>query len=69
MWGLFPIKNSKDIGQSTGRRPGSNCDADENDYEELVLFDQSRYPDGENSAMYMKPLSSTPRNRTHDCKH
>ena len=68
---MSPIfdENSKDIGQSPGLPPVSNCDANENDYDKLVPFDPSRYPDGANGAMYMWPLSSPPRNYTHDCKH
>ena len=47
---MSPISNnnSKDIGQPPGLHPGSNCDADENDYEELVPFNPRRYPDGAN---------------------
>ena len=44
-----------DIGRPPGRPPGSTCDADENDYDELVPFNPSRYPDGTNGAMYMRP--------------
>ena len=68
---MSPIsnKNGKDIGQPPGRPPGSTCDADENYYDELVPFDPSRYPDGANGAMYMRPPLSPPRNRTHDRKH
>ena len=68
---MSPIsdKNGKDIGQSTGRPPGSNCDANKKDYKELVPFNPSRYPDGANGAIYMQPPSSLPRNRTHDHKH
>ena len=68
---MSPISNkySKEIGQPPGRPPGSNCDADENDYKELVPFDPRRYPDGANGAMYMRPPSSSARNCTHDRKH
>ena len=68
---MSPIsnKNSKDIGLSTRRPLGSNCDAVKNAYEELVPFNSSRYPDGENGLMYMRPPSSPPRNCTRDCKH
>ena len=68
---MSPIsdKNSKDIGPSTGRPPGYNCDTDENDYEKLVPFDPSRYPEGANGEIYMQPPSSPPRNCTHDRKH
>ena len=59
----------KDIGHPPGRPPGSTCDADENDYNKLVPFDPSRYPDGANGAMYMQPPLSPPRNCTHDRKH
>ena len=68
---MSPISNkhSKDISPSTGRPPGSNCDADENEYEELVRFDPSYYPDDSNGLMYMQPPSSPPRNSIHDYKH
>ena len=68
---MSPIsnKNRKDIGPSTRRPPGSNCDAVENDYEELVPLNPGRYLDGANSLVYMQPPSSPPRNCTHDCKH
>ena len=62
-------KNSNDIGPSTERPPGSDRDADEGNCEELVPFNPSRYPDGANGSMYMRPPSSPPRNRTHVCKH
>ena len=62
-------KNSKDTGPSNERPPGSDRDAVEDDYKELVPFDSSRYPDGENGLMYMRPPSSPPRSRTYDCKH
>ena len=58
--------NSKDIGQSPGRPPGSTCDADENDYDKRVPFDPNRYPDGANGAMYMQPPLLPPQNCTHD---
>ena len=63
-----PKKNSNDIGPSTERPPGPDCDV-LSDYKELVPFDSSRYPDGENGLMYMRPPSSPPRSRTHDRKH
>ena len=68
---VSPISNkdSKDINQPPGRPLGSNCDACENYYKELVPFDQSCYPDSENGAMYMRSPSSPPRDRTHNCKH
>ena len=62
-------KNSNDIGPSTERPLGSDRDADEDDGKELVPFDSSRYPDGTNGLMYMKPPTSPPRNRTHDQKY
>ena len=62
-------KNSNDIGPSTERTPGPDRDTVEDDCEELVPFDLSRYPDGENGLMYMRPPSSPPRSRTHVCKH
>ena len=38
-------------------------------YTEHVPFNHHHYPDGQHSAMYMKPPLLLPRNRTHDRKH
>ena len=52
---MSPIsnKNGKDTGPSNERPPGSDRDAIEDDYDELVPFDPSSYPNGENGSMYM----------------
>ena len=49
--------------------PGSTYDDSDDDYDEYVRFDPQRYPDGQHGAMYMRPPSLPPRNRTHDRKH
>ena len=47
----------------------SMFDVNEDDVEQHVTFNSSRYPDGENSSLYMTPSLSPPRNCTYDRKH
>ena len=82
---MSPKSDNHSRDPPTGRPPGSDTDVDVNDndnvnanananvdvdVEQRVPFDPSRCSDGENSVMYMLPLSSpSSRSRTHDWKH
>ena len=51
------------------RRLPAADDNDDDDVEQHVLFDPSRYPDGTNGSKYMSRSSPPPRTRNQDRKH